>query len=326
MSWLRTGWAVSCAVVVGLAAPAAGQTTLLNTAGFEQPTFNPGNIFNQQSFTYTPSNSAGVVQNVTTFAGGQSFQVTGSGLQESSAFSGGNFWYQSFSSGSAYNPLANNTRYVQASAMVRTANTFVNATDIPFAGFHFEAWTTFFGSPFQQALTPVHVSSLGEIQVFSSTATAGSSASLFTASGVMGRDVWQKLAVEFDFQNQTFRVYAIDTGTPVQFIRNGGGQTLPVPIIDVPFRNTWGNSLSIAEQGMVAYSGRDVSNAYFAPGNNFFVDDYLITASGSPQFGNPVPEPGLMVAVGFAALAAGGWMRRRGYFFPMQNSVRAPRM
>jgi hypothetical protein len=115
------------------------------------------------------------------------------------------------------------------------------------------------------------------------------------------------LAVEFDFVNQTFRVYVDDLSNPVQFIRNGSNGT--VSVTDVPFRNTFGTSTSIAEQGIVAYYGHDLSEP-FAPGNNFFVDDYLIGASGSQQFGVPVPEPGLMMAVGFAAVGAGGWVRR----------------
>jgi hypothetical protein len=304
---------VAVVVAVGSVAPAWGQTTLLNTNGFEQPTFFPTLLTGQQSFTVAGSATAASVQTGTVFAGSQAVQISGPALTDT-AFSGGNFWYQAFSSGAGYNPTANGTRYVQASAMVRTSGLLVNGAplpnDIPFAGLHFETWsnhTNIFGQLDQQSLTPVQVSALGEVMVFSNTATAGSSNSLFTAPGLAHREQWQKLAVEFDFQNQTFRVYLDDMTTPLQFIRNGNNG--PVSITDVPFRNSLGTSMSIAEQGVVAYYGHDLSTG-FAPGNNFFVDDYLITASANQQLGAPVPEPGLMVAAGFAAVAAGGALRR----------------
>jgi hypothetical protein len=294
-------------------APAWGQTTLYTANGFEAGTFNLGNLSGQQSFTFTGSATAATVQGTTpgttTFSGSRAVQITGSNLVESSAFSGGNFWYQPFDFNSAYNPLASGTRYVQASAMVRTSNAFLNITDIPFAGLHFESWAMYLGLiQQQQSLTPVAVSALGEIQVFAHSSVAGSSNSLFTAQGLMHREQWQKLAVEFDFQLQTFRVYVDDLSTPVHFTRTGTNGT--VDIVDVPFRNTYGESLSIAERGVVAYSGRDPSGTWFAPGNNFFVDDYLMTASGTPVFGQPVPEPGLMIATGLGVIAAGGLLRR----------------
>ena len=74
---------------------------------------------------------------------------------------------------------------------------------------------------------------------------------------------------------------------------------------EVHLRNTFGDTVQIAELGIEAYYGRDISGANAQPLNNFYMDDYIVTASPAP-----VPEPGLMVALGFAVVAGGGALQR----------------
>ena len=65
----------------------------------------------------------------------------------------------------------------------------------------------------------------------------------------------------------------------------------------------------IAEIGLIASYGFDPVGNPFAPINDFFVDDLLVTATASSQ-PPPVPEPGfILAAVGLAGLA--GWKVRR---------------
>ena len=98
----------------------------------------------------------------------------------------------------------------------------------------------------------------------------------------------------FNFANQTFGVAL--NGAVLSFTPAGGGSA----VTSVPFRNTFGNTVSLAEYGFQASfntsSGITVNNAFF--------DNYAVTAA-------PVPEPSSLLLVGACALAAGWRLRRR---------------
>jgi hypothetical protein len=294
---------VAAFVLAAAAAPAAGQTGPFNSNGFESPTFTitpSSNIVGQQGFQATPANTAASIQTATVFAGTQALQISGPALVNDTTFAGGNFWYRSSPFATAYNPVGSNTPIVRVEAQTRTSGDLVLATDIPFAGFHLEGYTSL---GIQQSITPVMVNLNGGVTVFTNLTVGGPNQSVATADTLLPREQWNQLAVELNFTTQTFRVFVLGQSTPVQFVTNGSGQPI-TPITDVPFRNSFGSTERVAEVGMVAFYGRDISGGPVQPLNNFFMDDFVVTAS-------PVPEPGFLVAVGFAGVVAGRWYRRR---------------
>jgi hypothetical protein len=311
---------VAVVVAAGSVAPAWGQTTIFDSHGFETSGgYSLGTINSQNGFQATPptlfvpqTTTAGQIVNSPTFGGsGQALKIVGSQLVDSPAppfgFNGGNFFYQSYTSGTGptagYNPFApGNSPIVRGQAQVRTSGAIgVGAADIPFAGLHFEGFTA---NGNQQSLSPIYVNMNGGITVFTNNATSQGTFALTTTDLLVPREEWHQLAVEFNFTAQTFRVFLDGSTTPVQFTRNGSNAALPTAVTDVPFRNTNGPTVQIAEIGVLAFYGRDPGGTPYQPLNDFFVDDFVVTGL------SPVPEPGLMVAVGFAAVAAGGGLRR----------------
>jgi hypothetical protein len=225
-------------------------------------------------------------------------------LVDNTTFAGGNFWYQAYAVGQ-HSPVASGNPIVTATAQVRTSGaTVVPLSDIPFAGMHFEGYTS---AGTQQSLTPIFVNVNGGITVFTNTVTTATNA-VTTADGLIPREQWRQVTARFDFQAQTFQVFLNGSSTPVLFTRDGDNNNLGTPITNVPFRNTFGDTVSIAEIGMVGFYGRDpfAPGGTFQPQNDFFVDDYTVVMSP-----NPVPEPGWLVAVGFAGVAVNRWRRRR---------------
>jgi hypothetical protein len=134
---------------------------------------------------------------------------------------------------------------------------------------------------------------------------------VFTDVGVVPRGTnWTKITAEFNFNTQTFRVFVNDSATPIQFTRNGSGAAI-TPITAIPFRNTFGTTLSIAETGLLAFGTTDPfgvpPGAFQQPLNNIFIDDVQMVMQTTP-----VPEPGTILAVaavGFFGVRT--WRRRR---------------
>jgi hypothetical protein len=273
------------------------------------PGYAPGTIVGQNSFQAAPGNAAGSIQTATTFAGSQAFQVTGTALVDNTTFNGGNFWYREYTAGTL-NPVGGGTPFVQVRAQVRTSGSLALATDIPFAGLYLEGFTAGippFIPPQQQSITPIMVNLNGGVTVFTNTTTGGTNMAVSTADGLLAREQWHLLHAELNFNTQTFRLYIQGQSTPVQFVTNGSGTAI-TPITDVPFRNANGATVSIAEIGMIGFFGRDpATGTPVQPLNNFFIDDYTVTATTAP-----VPEPGWLLLVGFAGTAAArAWRRRR---------------
>lgn len=310
---LRVGAALG--LVLSFAVSAQGQpTTIFNSNGFESPSFTTagtGNIFGQQSFTFAPSNTAGVIQNTTVRNGTQAFQVIGPnmtvpGYNEFNPFTGqtvytgANFWYRNDFN---YNPSTAGTPFVQVQfAGRRTATGFF---DMPFAGVYMEGLTSL-GS--QQSVVTVLIGSDGRLAATTSTAGnfGGSTGTVSTATGLFGADAWHGLFAELNFANQSYRVYREGDANPIQFQTAIG--TL---ITDIPFRNTNGQTVSVKEIGMLAFNFKPSSTPgeELAPTNNFFIDDYMVTASATSLA--PVPEPSLVLAAGAVGLAGWRVYRRR---------------
>jgi hypothetical protein len=306
-------------LVIGLAAPAAGQVnTVFTSNGFEQgPTgYNPGLLFFQQGFQSVGGITAATVQSGMVAAGTQGVMIDGSSLQntEPSGFGGFNFWYQSYSFAAGYNPVAQGRPFVQLDFKNRTSGAVATGADIPLAGAYMEGWTA---GGVQQQLSAVMVNAVGGVSVTTTAALGGSTAAISTNDGLLPREAWSELYTEMNFTTQTFRVYRVGQTDPLQFTTNGSGTPLDSdpgtpgnqPYIDVPFRNTFGATQRVAEVGLIASYGFDFVGNPFAPINDFFVDDLLLTASVTSQ-PPPVPEPGfILAAAGLAGLV--GWKARR---------------
>lgn len=314
----RVGAALGLALSLVIpASPASGQTTIFNSNGFEAPSYSTagtGNIFGQQGFTFVPSNTAGVIQNTTVRNGTQAFQVIGPNmiapgynefnpLTGQTVYTGANYWYRNNFN---YNPIASATPFVQVQfAGLRTATGFF---DMPFAGVYMEGLNA---TGAQQGLLTLIIGSDGRLAAmtsFSST-VGGSTGTVSTATGLFGADTWHGLFAELNFATQTYRVYREGDPNPIQFQTAVGAL-----ITDIPFRNgTTGLSttVSVKEIGMLAFNFKPSSTPgdEMAPTNNFFIDDYLVTASATTLA--PVPEPGLILAVGAAGVAGWRVYRRR---------------
>lgn len=303
---LRVGAALG--LVIGLAAlagPAMGQTTIYNSNGFDTG-YATGNIIGQQGFQGEPffGNTAGQIQTTTTASGTRALQVVGPSLQNNVAFQGGNFWYRSSTFATAYNPVGSGTPFVQVQYQGRTSGAIPLNNDIPFAGVYLEGYTA---SGVQQAITPVFVNLNGGVTVFTTSAAGGSNKAVSTADGLLPREAWNSLFAELNFTTQTFRVYKQGESTPLTFLSPTLGS-----ITDVPFRNSDTGAITtrIAEVGMLGFYSYDpFSGTPVQPMNNFFIDDFLVTATATTMA--PVPEPGLILAVG--AVGVAGWRvyRRR---------------
>jgi MYXO-CTERM domain-containing protein len=99
-------------------------------------------------------------------------------------------------------------------------------------------------------------------------------------------------------------VYKAGDPTPLQFQTGAGAW-----ITDVPLRNFTGQpTATIVELGMVAFMS-DIGGGGQKPTNDLFIDDFRVTVSNASQA--PVPEPGLVLAVGAVGLAGLRAYRRR---------------
>ena len=279
--------------------PARAQVSIFNSNGFESPSYSAGTITGQNASTVAgpltfqalPTPSAGMIQTGTTFAGSQAFQIVGSQLVSTSALGYGdaNFWYVDFSTANAFKPVASGNPIVHMQFQGRVSGALALPSDIPFAGPYLEGFTA---SNTQQALTPVLFNTNGGITVFTNTTAGDSNGLISTADGLASREAWHSVDLQMNFNTQTFRV--ILDGSPVTFTQGAFSGT------DVPFRNTFGPTVSIAELGMQGYY-----NATFSPTlNNVYFDNWSVTAQ-------PVPEPSTLALVGFAAVGAAVRYRRR---------------
>jgi hypothetical protein len=299
--------AAALSVVVGLTAVsslARGQTSVIyDSNGFEPSFYTTGSINGQNGFASLPTPNAGLVQTGTKFAGSQAFQIAGPNLRQNLAYGHTNYWYQSFTTATGFNPVAQGKPYVQVQFKVYTSGAVPNSMDIPTAGIHLEGFTA---AGDTQALAPIMVTADGAVSVFTDTATSSDNF-LLTASGTLPRQAWNTLFAELNFNTQTFRVYKQGEATPLEFLSPLGGT-----ITDVPFRNSNGPTTQIYELGMLATHTVDPFTGLATtlhPLNNVYIDDLSITAS--PTSLVPVPEPGLVLAAGAAGLLGLRACRRR---------------
>lgn len=303
-------FAVVVGIVLTLTGTSSSQVNIYNSNGFDTG-YTTGSLNGQQGFTTFLPSSAFTVQNGTFLSPSQAVQISGPNLVANASYGHGNFAYRSYTQG-ALNPVASGNPFVVASFSIQTPQAFPLATDIPFAGLHFEGYNNNPNPTLQQqTVSPIMVGLNGEIAVFTNIGTGGSNQAVFTNTGVVPRgNTWTKITAEFDFNSQSFRVFVNNSTTPVQFTRNGSGTAI-TPITTVPFRNTFGTTLSIAETGILAFGTSDPfgvpPGAFQQPLNNVFIDDVQMVMQSTP-----VPEPGTILAV--AAIGAFGirtWRRRR---------------
>jgi PEP-CTERM motif len=287
--------AVPTAVVaIALAAPrAAAQIVVYDSNGFEP--YSMGNISGQQGFQAFPTPSAGTIEGGTVNGGSKAFQIVGSQLVSTSALGYGdaNFWYQSFSVPTAFNPVARGTPVVRLAFDGRVSGALPLPSDIPFGGPYMEAYTPT-GNPLdQQAITPILLNTNGGITVFTNSLVGGSDKLISSADGLFPRETWVHVEALLDFASQSFRVLL--NGTPVTFSEGAFSGT------DVPFRNTNGPTISIAELGLQGYY-----NASFNPTfNNMYFDNVTITGL------SPVPEPSSFALAGLALAGLAARLRKR---------------
>ncbi len=296
----RTVALCSLAVVLTAGLAPAQVTTVYTTNGFESP-FTAGSILFQQGYLNAPLDAdSGRIQTGVVRTGSQAFQAVGPNFAVPGfSGSGANFWYVVPPTFTSYNPVAAGKPFVQArfSGLRDTSGFF----DIPFAGIYLEGKTA---AGTQQALATVMVGSQGQLTVSTNAATGGSTQAVSTPTGLFGANQWHDLFTEMNFGTQTFRVYREGNPDAIQFQTAGGAF-----ITDVPFRNTFGATVSIDEIGMLAYNFSLSAGSELAPFNNFYVDDYIVTASPSSM--SPVPEPGLILATAAIGLGVVRLVRRR---------------
>ena len=229
-----------------------------------------------------------MIQNGTVVGGSQAFEIVGSQLLENDAYGDANFWYKSYSAAGAVNPVASGNPLLHVNFEGRVSGALPLPSDIPYGGPYLEGYTS---GGIQQAVTPFLINVNGGVTVFTNSVVGGSNETISTADGLIPRETWATIEGQLNFSNQTFRVLV--NGSPVTFTQGGFSG------IDVPFRDTFGTTVSVAELGFQGYW-----NSAFSPTfNNMFFDDLSYIAT-------PVPEPSSFAMV---ALVAGfaGWRRCR---------------
>ena len=272
--------------------PVRGQVTVYNSNGFESPTYSAGAISGQQGFQFLPSSAAGVVQSGTVFAGSQAFQIVGSQLQPNASYGDANFWYKDYTVAGATNPVASGNPTVHMTFAGRVSGALAIPSDIPFGGPYMEGYTA---GGIQQAITPFLINTNGGLTVFTNSVVGGSNQEISTADGLIPRETWVTLDGQLNFSNQTFRLTL--NGSPVTFTLGSFSG------FDVPFRDTFGSTVSIAELGFQGYYNSSFSPTF----NNMYFDNLSVIA------GTPLPEPSTLAlgGLGLAGLAVRILRRRR---------------
>jgi hypothetical protein len=269
--------------------PARAQVVIFNSNGFEAPTFSAGAISGQQGFQFLPSSAAGVIQSGTVFGGSQAFQLVGSQIQQNDAYGNANFWYKSYSVGGAVNPVASGNPIVHVNFAGRVSGSLVLPSDIPFGGPYLEGYTA---TGVQQAITPFLINTNGGFTVFSNSVVGGSDQLISTADGLLTRETWGNFEGQLNFATQSFRL--LFNGSPVLFSEGAFSG------YDVPFRDTFGPTVSVAELGFQGYWNSSFSPTF----NSMYFDNLSYTATA-------VPEPSTLALGGFGVMALTLRTRRR---------------
>jgi MYXO-CTERM domain-containing protein len=288
--------ALTVAAALLAAAPGYGQVVVFDSQGFEPsagytanvPIGPYGTTAVAGSWASTDLNQlitlppAGFVQTATANGGTQAFKISGPGMRDDPTFSDQTFWFRGYpTAGSAFTPGAA-TPIVRVTYDQRIKDSGpVNTADIPLVGFYMEGFTAT-GQQQQVGFMMLNLNN-------GATAITAGGTTLSTTNGIYTRDAWHNIEVDFNFATQTY------SATLDGLLLNFGGVT------NLPFRNTNGPTVSIAEYGFQAsfntFSGSNVNDAFF--------DNFLVTATA-------VPEPTSLALAGLAGLGvAWRWRRRR---------------
>jgi hypothetical protein len=275
------------------AAPAVGQTTIFSSGGFES--YANGDISNAGYSEQPFFNTGGVVQTATVLNGTKAFQAIGSQMT-APGLGGANWWYQTNFN---VNPVALGTPFVQLQYAGRFAPNNSGFFAMPEAGVFIEGLDS---GGTQHAITTVTFFKDGNMRALTSGSLGGA---VSTVNSPFTLDTWHEMLVELNYSTQTFRVYRKGQPAPLEF------QTSAGLITDLPFADANRTSpfVTVFEFGMEAFNFNLGGGSELAPEGNFFVDDFLVTRSATSLA--PVPEPGLMLAVGAAGLAGWRVYRRR---------------
>jgi hypothetical protein len=287
---------LSLATLLALPAISPAQvTTIFNSNGFEQPTFNPGILGShfsggtggQQGFLTTDFSQllgtpAGNVQSAVTQSGSQAFHIDGTRLFDDQNFAGQTFWYRNFPTpAGAFNPVGNGSPIVQYHFSQHVTSTPLGLSEMPLVGVFMEGYSQ--AGSMQQVVGSVFFNLNGGLTAI----TVGGNA-VHTANGLVSHDAWHDFQVDFNFTTQTYRTFV--DGNLMSF---GSGLT------NIPFRNTNGVTDRIAEYGFQAsYNQSTMSTT-----NHAYFDGFQVVATG-------IPEPTSIVLVG-AAAGFGFYVRRR---------------
>jgi hypothetical protein len=208
---------------------------------------------------------------------------------DDTGFSGQGFWFRNYPTfAGSFNPTANGTPLVHMSVMEYVSGTPpVTTADMPFVGVYMEGYTA---TGQQQQIGAVLLNINNGVTGF----TIGGQ-SLATADNFYTRNAWHDLEVDFNFTTQTYS--ATLDGAPVVFTNGTSNFT------SLPFRNTNGPTVSLAEYGFQA----SFNESSGTTANNAFFDNFMLTAL------NPVPEPSslLLLGAGAAGVAFPGLRRWR---------------
>jgi hypothetical protein len=281
------------AMVTGIS---LGQPTVIfDSKGFESPTYTAKAINGQQSFKVLPNDpNSGIIQAATVRTGSQAFQANGPAMTVPGfAGTGANFWFKDTFT---HVPTALNP-YVQVKFSARL-NSAPLIGAMPAAGVYLEGDDV---NGDRQGLVQIELLGDGSLGASSNASTGDLFVTSINTSFPL--DNWHDLFAELNFTTQSYRIYRAGNPTPIEFL-TAFGET----ITEIPFRNTNNaNTAEVNEIGMLAFNFNLFGEA--APTSSAFIDDFVVTGSADSQV--PVPEPGLMLAVGAAALGGLHAIRRR---------------
>jgi hypothetical protein len=282
---LRRMIAASCFAAV-CTLPAAAQTVIFNSNGFESP-YNLGNINGQQGWAALGSTGAGTIVNTTVFAGTQAFRINGQNLT-AGGFGGSStsFWVQEVAPNLAasFKPVAAGQPIVMVNWRQFVTGTTSDIANMPFSGVHIEG---FRANGLAQLTTEIYIDFNDSVAVFDG-------AGAITGPAIPGlRNTWVDLSARLDYTTQSLNVNV--NGVPY--------------LTDVPFANyipaqVTSPSIGIAETDLIGVSGQLATG--FTPNNSAFFDNFSVVAMAVPE-----PTVFILAGAGIGLFGVYRWRQRR---------------